>query len=132
MSQENVETVYRAYDAVRRKDDEAFVHEMHPEVEGTAYFMEADATVYKGHLGMRRFMEDTFSVFPDWHPEIVSATEYGDAVLAEVKGAGRGARSGVALEQRVWQVIKFRDGKAVSWRGYGNRADALKAVGLEE
>jgi len=77
-------------------------------------------------------MKETFSVFPDWHPEIVSATEYGDAVLAEVKSAGRGARSGVALEQSAWQVIKFRDGKVVWWRGYGNRAVALEAVGLEE
>jgi ketosteroid isomerase-like protein len=132
MSEENVETVYRAYDAVRRKDAEALVDEMHPEVEGTAYFMEADATVYRGHAGMRRFMEETFSIFPDWHPEIVNATECGEAVLAEVKSAGRGVRSGVMLEQSVWQVIKFRDGKAVWWRGYGDRAEALKAVGLEE
>jgi ketosteroid isomerase-like protein len=132
MSQENVETLYRAYDAVRRKDNEAFVDEMHPEVEGRAYFMEADAAVYRGHPGMRRFMEETFSVFPDWHPEIVSATEYGDVVLAEVKATGRGVRSGVALESTTWHVVRFRDGKVLWWRGYANRDEALKAVGLEE
>jgi ketosteroid isomerase-like protein len=108
------------------------VRETHPDVEGMAYFMEADGVVYRGHPGMRRFMDDAFSVFPDWHPEVVQATEYGDTVLVEVKAAGRGARSGVALEQTAWQVIKFRDGRAVWWRGYGNRAGALEAVGLRE
>src|SRR6476661_6586538 len=104
MSQENVEAVYRAYDAVRRRDQVAFVEEMHPEVEGAAYFMEADATVYRGHPGMRRFMEETLSVFPDWRPEIVRAIDHGDTVLAEVNVTGRGVRSGLALEQNSWQV----------------------------
>ena len=132
MSQENVEVVYRAYDAIRRGDREAFVGEMHPEVEGRVYLMEVEGTVYRGHLGMRRFMDDVFSVFPDWHPEVVRTTDYGDTVLAEIKAAGRGTSSGVTLEMPAWQVIKFRDGKAVWWRGYGNRAEALKAVELEE
>ncbi len=81
---------------------------------------------------MRQFLDDVFSVFPNWHPEVVRTTDYGDTVLAEVKAAGRGTSSGVTLEMPAWQIIKFRDGKAVWWRGYGNRADALKAVGLEE
>jgi len=132
MSQENIETVYRALDAMRRGDREAFVREMHPEVEGRAYIMEAEGVVYRGHPGMRRFFDEAFSVFPDWNPEVVRATEYGDTVFAEVKTAGRGARSGVALEQTAWQVVKFRDGRVCWWRGYGNRADALEAAGLRE
>jgi ketosteroid isomerase-like protein len=132
VSGENIETMYRAYDAMRRGDKEAFVREMHPDVEGRAYVMEAEGVVYRGHSGMRRFFDEAFSVFPDWHPEVVRATEYGDTVLAEIKTAGRGARSGVALEQTAWQVIKFRDGKAVWWRGYGNQADAIEAAGRAE
>jgi ketosteroid isomerase-like protein len=62
----------------------------------------------------------------------VQATDYGDIVLAELSVAGRGARSGVALEQTTWQVIKFRNGKAVWFHGYGNRAEALEAVGLPQ
>jgi ketosteroid isomerase-like protein len=132
VSHENIDTVYRAYDAIRRGDKEAFVRELHPEVEGMAYFMEAEGVVYRGHPGARRFFDEASSVFPGWHPEVVRATEYGDTVLVEVKTTGRGARSGIALEQTAWQVIKFRDGRAVWWRGYGNRAAALEAVGLAE
>jgi ketosteroid isomerase-like protein len=132
MSQENVEAVYRAYDAIRRHDKEAFVAEQHPEVEGVVHVMEAEGSVYRGHSGMRRFLDDLYSVFPDWHPEVVQAWDYGDTVLAEIKTAGRGARSGVALEQRIWQVLRFRDGKAVWFHGYGSKTEALQAAGVSE
>jgi ketosteroid isomerase-like protein len=90
MSQENVEVVYRAYDALRRRDKEAFVRELHPDVEGVVYIMEPEGTVYRGHPDMRRFIDELLSVFPDWHPEVVRATDYGDTVLAELRLTGRG------------------------------------------
>jgi ketosteroid isomerase-like protein len=132
MSQENVQVVYRAYDAIRRHDIEAFVREQHPDVVGWAYTMQAEGTTYRGHSGMRDFLEEIFSVFTDWHPEVVQAEDYGDTVLAQIRTAGRGVRSGIELGQNIWQVLKFRDGKAIWWRGYGSRAEALEAVGLSE
>jgi ketosteroid isomerase-like protein len=132
MTQENVEALYRLYEALGRRDREACVRETHPDVEAVSYLMEADGSVYKGHAGVRRFYDDLFSVFPDWHPEILQATDYGDAILAEIRMAGRGAGSGLALEQNIWQVIRFRDGKLVWFHGYGDRAEALEAVGLSE
>jgi ketosteroid isomerase-like protein len=128
MSQENVEAVYRAYDAIRRHDKEAFVAEQHPDVEGVVHVMQAEGSVYRGHSGMRQFLDELFSVFPDWHPEVVQTWDYGDTVVAEIRTAGRGARSGVALEQRIWQVLRFREGKAVWFHGYGSEADALEAA----
>jgi ketosteroid isomerase-like protein len=132
MSQENVEAVYRAYDAIRRHDKPGFIREQHPDVEGVIHVMQAEGAVYRGHSGMRRFLDELLSVFPDWHPEVVRVIDYGDTVLAEIKTAGRGARSGLAVEQALWQVIRFRDGKAVWFHGYGSQADALEAVGLSE
>jgi hypothetical protein len=44
----------------------------------------------------------------------------------------RGAASGVAVERQDALVQTFRDGKVVRLDYYNNRADALKAVGLEE
>jgi ketosteroid isomerase-like protein len=132
MSRENVELVYRAYDAIRRHDIEAFVREQHPDVVGVVHIMQAEGTTYIGHSGMRRFLDDMYSVFPDLHPEVVQAEDHGDTVLAEIRVAGRGVGSGVAVEQNIWQVLMFRDGKAVSFHGYGSRAEALEAVGLGE
>ena len=132
MSQKNVDAVHRAYDAIRRRDKEAFVREQHPDVEGVIHVMNAEGVIYRGHAGMRRFLDELFSVFPDWHPEVLRADDYGDTVLAEIKTAGQGVRSGVAIEQTIWQVIRFRDGKSVWFHGYGTKAEALEAVGLSE
>jgi ketosteroid isomerase-like protein len=128
MASKNLEAVYRAYAAIRRHDKEAFVREQHPDVVGELYVMEAEGTVYRGHSGMRRFLDELYSVFPNWRPEVVRTQEHGDAVLVEVRMSGSGARSGLALEQTIWQVITFREGKAVSFRGYGSRSDALEAL----
>jgi ketosteroid isomerase-like protein len=81
---------------------------------------------------LRRYIDDLFTAFPDWHPQILRTADYGDKVLAEIRMAGRGASSGVAIEQTVWQVTTFRDGKMVGFHGYGSRADAFQAVGLRE
>jgi hypothetical protein len=52
-----------------------------------------------------------------WHPEVVQATEYGDTLLAKVRLAGRGASSGLEIEQTVWLVSSYRDGKLFWWHG---------------
>jgi|SRR5215207_6035430 len=132
MSQENVELVYRLYEASTRRDQEACVRESDPDVEIVSYLMGVDGTVYRGHAGLRDYIDDLFSVFPDWHPEILQATDYGDTVLAKIRMAGRGASSGLAIEQTAWQVSRFRDGKLVGFYGYGSQAEALEAAGLSE
>ena len=132
MSQENVETVHRLYAASRRRDKEACVLEADPDVEIISYLMGVEGTVYRGHAGLRRYIDDLFSAFPDWHPQILRTTDHGDKVLAEIRMAGRGVGSGLAIEQTVWQVTTFHDGKMVGFHGYGSRAEALEAVGLRE
>ena len=132
MSKENVEAVYRAYDAMRRHDIEAFVQEQHPDVVGVIHVMQAEGAVYRGHAGMRQFLAEIFSVFPNWGPEVVQADDHGDVVVAEIRLIGRGVRSGIEIEQNMWQVLEFRDGKAISFHGYGSRAEALESVGLSE
>jgi ketosteroid isomerase-like protein len=132
MSQENVDTVYRLYEASRRRDKEACVRESDIDVEIVSYLMGLEGNVYKGHDGVRRYIDDLFSVFPDWHPQILQASDYGDTVLAEITMAGRGSGSGVAVEQTVWQATRFDHAKMVRFTGYGSRADAIEAEGLAE
>ena len=58
--------------------------------------------------------------------------DHGDKVLAEIRMAGRGASSGLPIEQTAWQVTTFRVGKMVGFHGYRSRDEALKAMGLAE
>jgi ketosteroid isomerase-like protein len=132
MSQENVDLLYRWYDAFRRHDNEACVRDSAPDVEIVSYLLGVEGTVYKGHAGMRRYIDQVFSVFPDWHAWVVGTIDHGDTVIAEIRMAGRGASSGLEIEQTTWQVTWFREGKMTGFTAYGNRAAALEAVGLSE
>ena len=58
MSQENVEVVRRAYDAIRRRDLHAFLDLIHPDVEATSRVLEVEGAVYRGREGCAQFMED--------------------------------------------------------------------------
>ena len=130
MSRENVEIVRHGYAAVNRRDMHAFLDLFHPDVEATSWLMQAEGTVYRGRDGMRRFMEDIFSVFPDWRGEVEAAHDLGDVVVVAVRVSGRAVESGITLEETGWQVIEFRDGKVVRIHGYSTEAEALKAAGL--
>ena len=62
MSQENVEAFKRWIDAYNRQDVEAMVEEMDPEVEYhpvLPMLLGGEATVYRGHDGVRGFQKST-------------------------------------------------------------------------
>ena len=128
MTRENVALLHRTYDAIQRNDADDFLQAMHPEVQGFSYTMSAEGQVYRGHDGMRRFFADVHEVFPDWHPRIGEVVDRGDVVAAEIAMSARAAASGVEVEQTVWQVVVFSDGKVVFWHGYPTREAALAAA----
>ena len=132
MSQENVELVYRWYEAMRRRDEEACVRDSALDVEIVSYLMGIEGTVYWGHAGVLRYIDDAFSIFPDWHPQVMSTTDYGDTVIAEIRMAGRGATSGLEIEQTTRQVTRFCEGKMTGFTAYGSRAAAVEAMSLRE
>jgi ketosteroid isomerase-like protein len=109
MSQENVEALNAAYEALRRHDLHAFLDYMHPEIEATAHVLEVEGEIYRGRDGMRKFIEEIWSVFPDWTPQVASARDLEHAVVAEIHSAGRAVESGVPVEVVVWQTVEFRD-----------------------
>ena len=132
MSQENVELIRRTYDALRRRDMEAVLEPLDLEVVATSRLASAEGIVYHGRDGVRRMIDEILSVFPDWAPEVISARDLGDRVVAELRVVGQAVGSGITVGETAWQVIEFRDGKVVRLYGYGSEAEALEAVGLAE
>ena len=132
MSRENVEAVKRAHAAISQGDREAFAREMTEDVEGLSRVMDAEGVTYRGHDGMRRFVDDIRSVFPDFWSEVVSTVEGRDAVVAELRFGGRARASGLTVDGRAWQAVTLRDGKILSFRPYESEHEALQAVGLSE
>jgi ketosteroid isomerase-like protein len=105
---------------------------MTEDVEGVSRVMAVEGVTFRGHDGMRRFIDEMHSVFPDFQSEVVGAVEGDDAVVAELRFRGTAAQSGLATEGRTWQALILRDGKICSWCAYETEAEALEAVGLRE
>jgi hypothetical protein len=51
-------------------------------------------------------------------------------VVARVLGTYR--PKGVEVRQTVWNVVRFRDGKATWWQFFRTEDEALEAAGLRE
>jgi uncharacterized protein len=128
MSQENVETVRRAFEAFARHDNEAIFPLYDPEVEIHDVFLDH---LYRGFDGVREFFRDWLAAWDEYSSEVGEWIDAGDHVIAAVHTWGRGKQSGVPVEQRQWHVWRLRDGKLWRLRVYATKDDALKAVGLE-
>jgi ketosteroid isomerase-like protein len=63
MSQEDLDGVRAAWEAISANDYERFVEAVDPDVEFTSLVAEPDAVTYRGHKGVRRWwdtMKETF------------------------------------------------------------------------
>jgi ketosteroid isomerase-like protein len=133
MSQENVDLTYQAHDAFNRRDLDAYLALMAPDVEFTPYeVLVQGGSAYRGHGGVRSWWEDSLAVLPDLRSELYEVRDLGDMTLVRGRLRGSGAGSGASFERTLWQVIEWRDKKLVWWRAFETQAEALEAAGLQE
>ena len=133
MSEENVERARRAYDAISRNDLEAALALLHPEGEFVPRLLGVEGGgTYRGHQGAREWWQSIFSAFPDFNATVLEIRAVADATISQVRFQGSGGESGVPFEDTIWQVMRWRNGKAIWIKSYRDRAGALEAVGLSE
>jgi ketosteroid isomerase-like protein len=134
MSRENVELGLAALDAFNRRDVDALVAllspdvvwEENPELPGLR-------EVYRGRAEVREWMVAVIEVFEDLDAEVAELRELGeDRVFSELVLAARGKGSGVPVELRFWMVLWFAESKITRRQVSWTRDDALKAAGLRE
>ena len=134
MSQENVDLARRAYEALNRRDFDAFIGLTDAEVEFTTRFIEMEGDAYyRGHDGVREWWRTLLAVFPDFSVEVLDmCADLGDSGVFALCVRGHGMDSGVPFEERMWAAAKWRDGKVTWWRNCGSETEALKALGVSE
>ena len=124
MAQADIDLVCGSHDAFRRRDLEAFVEYMDPEIEFTSLVLEVEGT-YRGHEGIRSWWNDILAVFPDWQPQVEDAREVADRVVLRVRAEGAGTGSGIDLDRVIWQVAEVRDGRIAAWKFFRTEDEAL-------
>jgi ketosteroid isomerase-like protein len=129
MSGEHTELVRRAIDALHRRDLDAFLALMDPEVEAQPLtaIMEGD---YRGHEGVRRWWETLLDMLPDYTIEAVEVRDLGQVTVASLLARAHVPGSDAQVEQRIWNVAESRNGKIVWWGNYRTEPEALDALGL--
>jgi uncharacterized protein len=135
MSQENVEVVKRGLEAYNRRDVEALLEELDPEVEwhpALEVLMGGEATVYRGHEGVRELLRDAGETLSEIHVEFSNIQDLGDQVVAIGSIRARGKSSGAETESPLGYVAELRNGKAIRIRTYLDPKEALEAAGLRE
>jgi ketosteroid isomerase-like protein len=130
MSQENLEIVQSLYEGWLR--GEIGLDKLDPEISMVESQTLPGAASAYGIAAVERYIR---SFAKHWEQIRFEPQEYIDAgehVVVVARLSGRGKKSGVEVVRTWAYVWTVRGRKALSMVGYGDRAEALKAVGLEE
>ena len=125
--QADIDAIRESHEAFRRRDFDAFLTYIDPEVEFRSHVLELEGA-YHGHDGVRAWWDNVVAVFPDWSPLVEDAREIGDSVLVRVRAEGKGTGSGIPLERDIWQVAQVRGGRLKRWAFFRTEEEALKAL----
>ena len=128
-----METVRRAFEAVSRRDKAAFLAICDPDVETVPFrdFPESAPT-----QGVEAVWDLFVELQGSWHEGTLKPVELieagGGKVVSHAYGEMLGEASGATVAASVWQVVTFGNGKMLLIDWFAERAEALKAAGLEE
>src|SRR5262245_16378115 len=133
MSQENVDVVRAAFEALNRRDRETAFSFADPEVVVDATRRVFNPTTYVGLQGIREWAADLDEIWASFTNEVSEFIDAGDRVVVVGQLRGKGKASGVEVRQGIAGVWTVRDGRIVRVEiGYTDRREALEAMGLSE
>ncbi len=130
MSEENVELVRRALEALKRRDRTTWlaVHDDDFELVPIRDFPEAGVRGPEAAWDFNLKAFEAFERVPIDDAELVDAGA--DKVLAHPQYGVRGRGSGASVEFDYWLVFSVRQGKILRTQWFVDRAEALEAAGL--
>jgi ketosteroid isomerase-like protein len=133
VSQENVEIVRRMCDAYISGDVARALNSLDRKVEwrGTIGGLEEGRVAY-GHTQVMEGFAESAQAWESQSLETQRFIDAGERVVVFWHEVGRGRSSAAEVSTDTAVVYTLRGGKVVGVQGYMDRAEALKAVGLEE
>ena len=132
MSQENLQVVKRAVEAVNHRDIDGYLVCCTEDVQLVTPVADV-AGAYDGPAGIRRFFTDIADASPDFKIVIESLEAVGpDRVLGFMCVTGTGRASGIPIENATGNVYDFADARIQRIRIFFDRNQTLDAAGLSE
>ena len=129
MSGDRIEILRKGYEALGRGDLPAALSPFHPAVQVEDHEFSLDSPVIRhGHEGFLEIFTSVNEGFEDVRYTPEEFKEARDQVLVSARRTGRGAASGVEVEERQFHLFEFRDGLMVRFRSFLNGERALEAM----
>jgi ketosteroid isomerase-like protein len=135
LADENVQIVRKVFDAFVRRDVEAALEVMDPDVEFSAPATQAlvqKSVAYEGHEGVREYFDDVARVWSELEVFLHEYHEVGDdCILVVGRVRGRGTARHIVDEpaQWAWRI----DSEKIVWgQVFTNDEEARRSVGLVE
>jgi uncharacterized protein len=133
MSRENVDLARQVMDVLGQRDPSRLISLADPEVEWRSFFAIGESGgVYRGYEGTRQYVSDLSDAWEVVRADVDDDLGVGDIAVLVGRIHYRGKASGVETETPVGWMLRFRDGKLVSFRAFRDPEQALEAVGLRE
>ena len=133
MSQENVETLRRLFEAMSEGDVSAWFQGADADIRVHPRPEEPDAAEeYRGLDGLMEYLVNWFSQWDVYESEPLEMIDAGEHVLVVARERGRVESTGMEVVEDFCHSFVLRNGKVTEWHMYDSRAEALEAVGLRE
>jgi uncharacterized protein len=123
--EENVEVVRRLFETYSRGDYEEAASCLDPDV---VYEVGQEMPAL-GRAAVRAMWERWDSAWDEMEAVPEEFLDVGDHVVVTVHYKGRGRGSGIAYDERLFDVYTMRDGLCVRKAEFRDRAEALQAAG---
>jgi ketosteroid isomerase-like protein len=128
----NVELARRGLEAFNRRDADAVVETLHPDVEMVPLRAVLEGRSYKGRESFRSYVAD---LDEDWEEFTVEPSEFRELddervlVLGKIHARARG--SGVEVDSPAAWISHIRGGSVVRIQFYSDEENALEGEGLK-
>jgi ketosteroid isomerase-like protein len=134
VSEENIEVVRRAYEALEDSGIDAWEEFLAPDVGHRAIEgAPDDRGPLHGRDEVRAYLEEWFQMFDDFKVQPLEFVDAGgDKVVYVLRFGGKAKQSGVETDQTLAIVYTVRDGKIAQGREYATREEALEAAGVRD
>ena len=134
MSQENVEIIRPAYEALSRGDVDAVLQICSPDIECRLPEGGINTGTLRGHQALKGFLESYIDAFESFRLEPEEVLDADDQVVVFLRVLGRGRGSGLEVDTRPGHVWTMQGDKAVRVEVFPHRdrQAALEAAGLRE
>ena len=132
MPQENVEVALRGIEVFNRHDAEALQAMCAPDVAWVPLRAALEGTSYRGPDAVSRMFADFDESWESLRFDPDEIREARDCVLVTGRLRATGRATGVNLDTPMSVVMRFREGRVVSFRTYTDAGEARAAAGVAE